>query len=62
MKHYIVTHEDRLWLSYAHNPKEAIFNVIADYAVDGDWHEFKARSVGSCTAESRAVEFKMVDA
>ena len=62
MKHYIVTHEGRLWLALAKNPKEAIFNVITDFKVDGDWHEFKARSVGSCTTEGRVVEFKVVDA
>ena len=80
MKHYIVTYEGRLWLSYAKNPKEAIFNVITDFKVDGDWHEFKAsfnviaegvdgdwhdftaRSVGSYTAESKTIEFKVVDA
>ena len=62
MKHYIVTHEGRLWLVFAKNPKEAIFNVITDFKVDGDWREFKARSVGSCTTEGRVVEFKVVDA
>lgn len=61
MKHYIVTYEGRLWLTFAGNPKDAIFNVIAQ-GVDGDWHDFKARSVGSCTAESKVVEFKVVDA
>lgn len=61
MKHYIVTYEGRLWLSYAHNPKEAIFNVIAE-GVDGDWHDFTARSVGSYTAESKTIEFKVVNA
>lgn len=61
MKHYIVTLEGRLWLSYAKNPKEAIFNVIAE-GVDADWHEFKARSVGSYTAECKTIEFKVVDA
>ena len=61
-KHYIVTYEDRLWLSYAHNPKEAIFQIIAQ-GVDGDWHDFTARSVGSIVAEKgNVVEFKVVDA
>lgn len=61
MKHYIVTYEDKLWLTFAHNPKEAIFNVIGQ-GVDGDWHDFSARSVGSYTSESKTVEFKVVDA
>lgn len=62
MKHYIVTYEGRLWLSYAKNPKEAIFQIIAQ-GVDGDWHDFKARSVGSIVAEKgNVVEFKVVDA
>lgn len=62
MKHYIVTYEDRLWLSYAHNPKEAILQIIAQ-GVDGDWHDFYARSVGSIVAEKgNVVEFKVVDA
>lgn len=61
MKHYIVTYEGRLWLSYAKNPKEAIFQIIAQ-GVDGDWHDFHARSVGSIVAEKgNVVEFKMVD-
>ena len=59
MKHYIVTYEDRLWLSYAHNPKEAIFNVIAE-GVDGDWHDFTARSVGSYTV--RQLNLRWLDA
>ena len=61
MKHYIVTYEDRLWLTFAHNPKEAIFNVIGQ-GVDGNWNDFNARSVGSYTAQSKTVEFKVVDA
>ena len=62
MKHYIVTYEGRLWLSYAKNPKEAIFQIIAQ-GVDGDWHDFSARSVGSIVAEKgNVVEFKVVDA
>ena len=61
MKHYIVTYEDRLWLTLAHNPKEAINQIIVDFKVDGDWHDFKARSVWSCTNEARVVEFKVVD-
>ena len=61
MKHYIVTLEDRLWLTFAHNPKEAIYQVIAQ-GVDADWHDFTARSVGSYTAQSKTVEFKVVDA
>lgn len=62
MKHYIVTYEGRLWLSYAHNPKEAIFKIIAQ-GVDGNWHDFVARSVGSIVAEKgNVVEFKVVDA
>ena len=60
MKHYIVTLEGRLWLTYAHNPKEAINQVIAE-GVDADWHDFTARSVGSYTAQSKTVEFKIVD-
>lgn len=63
MKHYIVTYEDRLWLSYAHNPKEAIFQVITEHKVDGDWHDFVARSVGSIVNQmGKCVEFKVVDA
>lgn len=62
MKHYIVTHEGRLWLTITHNPKEAINQVIVDFKVDGDWHDFKARSVYSCTNENKVVEFKVVDA
>ena len=61
MKHYIVTYEGRLWLTYAHNPKEAIQQVIAQ-GVDGKWNDFIARSVGSYTTESKTVEFKVVDA
>lgn len=61
MKHYIVTYEGRLWLSYAKNPKEAIFQIIAQ-GVDGDWHDFNARSVGSIVAEKgNVVEFKVED-
>lgn len=62
MKHYLVTYEGRLWLSYAHNPKEAINKVIA-MGVDGDFHDFRARSVGSLvnefgmTHEIRLVEY-----
>lgn len=62
MKHYIVTHEGNLWLTIAHNPKEAINQVIVDFQVDGDFREFKARSVYSCTNEQRTVQFKVVDA
>lgn len=63
MKHYIVTFEGRLWLSYAHNPKEAINQVIIEHKVDGDWHDFKARSVGSIVNQmGKCVEFKVVDA
>lgn len=63
MKHYIVTYEDRLWLSYAHNPKEAIFQVITEHKVDDDWHDFIARSVGSIVNQmGKCVEFKVVDA
>ena len=62
MKHYIVTYEGRLWLSYAHNPKEAIFNVIAE-GVDGDWHDFTARSVGSLVNQfGKVMEFQVADA
>ena len=63
MKHYIVTFEGRLWLSFAHNPKEAINQIITRFQVDGDWHDFKARSVGSIVSENGNVtEFKIVDA
>jgi hypothetical protein len=62
MKHYIVTYEDRLWLSFAHNPKEAIQQVIAQ-GVEGNWNDFKAQSVGSITNTiGKCVEFKVVDA
>lgn len=62
MKHYIVTFEDRLWLSYAHNPKEAINQVITQ-GVKGRWSDFKAQSVGSITNTiGKCVEFKVVDA
>ena len=67
MKHYLVTYEGRLWLSYAHNPKEAINQVILT-GVDGDFHDFKARSVGSLvnefgvTHEIRLIEYNHKDA
>lgn len=61
MKHYIVTYEDRLWLSYAKNPKEAINQIIIQ-GVDGDFRDFTARSVGSIVAQNGLVtEFKVVD-
>lgn len=61
MKHYIVTYEGRLWLSYAKNPKDAINQVIA-MGVDGDWHNFKARSVGSLTNEfGLTMEFRVAE-
>ena len=63
MKHYIVTYEGRLWLSFAKNPKEAINQIIVRFGINGDWHDFKARSVGSIVAENGNVtEFKVVDA
>ncbi len=61
MKHYLVTYEGRLWLSYAHNPKEAINQVIAQ-GVDGNFKDFKARSVGSLVNEfGRTMEFKLIE-
>ena len=61
MKHYIVTLDGRLWLSYAHNPKEAINQVIAE-GVDGAFKDFKARSVGSLVAEfGRCMEFQIAE-
>lgn len=62
MKHYIVTYEDRLWLSYALTPKHAILQII-EQGVDGDFRDFTARSVGSIVAQNgRVTEFKVVDA
>lgn len=62
MKHYIVTYEDRLWLSYAHNPKEAINQVIA-MGVDGDFKNFVARSVGSLVNQfGKVMQFQVADA
>lgn len=62
MKHYIVTYEDRLWLSYAHNPKEAINQVIA-MGVDGDFKDFVARSVGSLVNQfGKVMQFQVADA
>lgn len=61
MKHYIVTYEDRLWLSYAHNPKEAINQVIA-MGVDGDFKKFVARSVGSLVNQyGKVMEFQITE-
>lgn len=59
MKHYIVTYKGRFWLTYAYNPKEAIFNVIKTGSYDDsdyDWHDFKARSVGNYMAEGKTIE------
>ena len=62
MKHYIVTYEDRLWLSYAHNPKEAINQVIA-MGVEGEFKKFIARSVGSLVNQfGKVMEFQVADA
>lgn len=62
MKHYIVTYEDKLWLSYAHNPKEAINQVIA-MGVDGDFKNFVARSVGSLVNQfGKVMQFQVADA
>lgn len=61
MKHYIVTYEDRLWLSYAHNPKEAINQVIA-MGVEGDFKKFIARSVGSLVNQyGKVMEMRLVE-
>lgn len=61
MKHYIVTYEDRLWLSYAPNPKEAINQVIA-MGVDGDFKKFIARSVGSLVNQyGKVMEMRLVE-
>ena len=61
MKHYIVTYEGRLWLSYAHNPKEAINQVIAE-GVEGEFKNFKARSVGSLVNEfGKCMEFQIAE-
>ena len=61
MTHFIVIYEDRLCLTYAKDWKDAIFNVITDFQVDGDFKNFKAIKVGRCTANHRTVEFKVVD-
>ena len=62
MKHYIVTYEGRLWLTYAHNPKEAIQQVIA-MGVDGAFKDFIARSVGSLVNQfGNCMEFQIADA
>ena len=62
MKHYIVTYEDRLWLSYAPNPKEAINQIIA-MGVDGDFKKFVARSVGSLVNQfGKVMQFQVADA
>lgn len=61
MKHYIVTYEDRLWLSYASNPKEAINQIIA-MGVDGDFKKFIARSVGSLVSQfGKVMEMRLVE-
>lgn len=61
MKHYIVTYEDRLWLSYAHNPKEAINQVIA-MGVEGEFKKFIARSVGSLVNQyGKVMEMRLVE-
>lgn len=62
MKHYIVTYEGRLWLSYAHNPKEAINQVIA-MGVEGEFKKFIARSVGSLVNQfGKVMQFQVADA
>ena len=62
MKHYIVTYEGRLWLSYAPNPKDAINQIIA-MGVDGDFKKFIARSVGSLVNQfGKVMEFQIADA
>ena len=61
MKHYIITLEGRLWLSYANNPKEAINQVIS-MGVDGAFKDFKARSVGSLVNEfGKCMEFQIAE-
>lgn len=60
-KHYIVTFEDKLFLSYAENPKVAIWQIIERFEYDkGLFKKFKARSVGSIVAEmGKCCEFKV---
>ncbi len=61
MKDYIVTLEDRLFLSRAENPKVAIWNIINEFKLDrNEFKNFKARSVGSIMAEmGKCCEFKV---
>ena len=62
-KHYIVTFEDELFLSYAENPKKAIWQIIEQFEYDRElFKEFKARSVGSIVAEyGNVAKFKVVE-
>lgn len=62
-KHYIVTFEDKLFLSYAENPKVAIWQIIERFEYDkGLFKKFKARSVGSIVAEyGNVAQFKVVE-
>ncbi len=63
MKHYIVTYQDRLWLSYAKNPAEAIKKVIAQFNIKGAWKDFTAATVKKITEEvGEVVEFQVADA
>ena len=63
MKHYIVTLEDNLYLSYAENPKKAIWQIIDEFNMDKNlFNEFRARSVGSLINEfGKVMMFKVAE-
>ena len=52
MKHYIVMRDDELYMSYADNPKKAIWQIIEKFEFARDtFNQFIARSVGSLVNE-----------
>ena len=52
MKHYIVIRDDELYMSYADNPKKAIWQIIEKFEFARDtFNQFRARSVGSLVNE-----------
>lgn len=63
MKHYIVIRDDELYMSYADNPKKAIWQIIEKFEFARDtFNQFKARSVGSLVNEfGNVMRFEVVD-